>query len=261
MRDRRTIHVEDILAAEAEFPETRLAARRLGARARTMLADAAAAREACRSGVINISRGPEARPLSAKQIALARRRSPTRRSSRSRTCGCSRSCRRRTARSRRPTRADRDPRAADGDQRDPAGDLELADRHATGDGSHRRERGYGCASATFGAIFGIDGELSHLVAHHDSPPESLRDPASEVPACGSIAESMSGAGHPRARGSPRPRRPRRIREFRRRTSQRRSDRRPAMLAVPLLREGSAHRRRSSSGAPRSAPSPRSRSSC
>jgi GAF domain-containing protein len=67
--DRRTIHVEDILAAEAEFPTTVSRMRETGATIRTMLATPLL-REGTPLGVITISRGPEVLPFSAKQIAL-----------------------------------------------------------------------------------------------------------------------------------------------------------------------------------------------
>ena len=67
--DRRTIHVEDIMAAEAEFPETVSRVRRVGFASRTMLATPLL-REGTPLGVIMIARGPEARPFSPKQIAL-----------------------------------------------------------------------------------------------------------------------------------------------------------------------------------------------
>ena len=67
--DRRTIHVEDILAAEAEFPTTVSRIRETGATIRTMLATPLL-REGTPLGVITISRGPEVHPFSAKQIAL-----------------------------------------------------------------------------------------------------------------------------------------------------------------------------------------------
>ena len=67
--DRRTIHVEDIMAAEAEFPETVSRMRQAGSLARTMLATPLL-REGTPLGVIFINRGPEAHPFSAKQIAL-----------------------------------------------------------------------------------------------------------------------------------------------------------------------------------------------
>ena len=67
--DRRTIHVEDILAAEAEFPTTVSRMRETGATIRTMLATPLL-REGTPLGVITITRGPEVLPFSAKQIAL-----------------------------------------------------------------------------------------------------------------------------------------------------------------------------------------------
>ena len=67
--DRRTIHVEDILAAEAEFPETVSRIRQTGSAIRTMLATPLL-REGTPLGVIVDPRGPEVQPFSAKQIAL-----------------------------------------------------------------------------------------------------------------------------------------------------------------------------------------------
>jgi GAF domain-containing protein len=67
--DRRTIHVEDILAAEAEFPDTVSSMRQAGSNIRTMLATPML-REGTPLGVIFVSRGPEVHPFSAKQIAL-----------------------------------------------------------------------------------------------------------------------------------------------------------------------------------------------
>ena len=67
--DRRTIHVEDIMAAEAEFPVTVSTNRRAGSLSRTMLATPLL-REGTPLGAILIARGPEPHPFSAKQIAL-----------------------------------------------------------------------------------------------------------------------------------------------------------------------------------------------
>jgi GAF domain-containing protein len=67
--DRRTIHVEDLMAAEAEFPGTVARVRQWGAAARTMLATPLM-REGTLLGYIHISRGPTVQPFSAKQIAL-----------------------------------------------------------------------------------------------------------------------------------------------------------------------------------------------
>ena len=92
VRDRRTIHVEDILAAEAEFPDTVSRMRRAGALTRTMLATPLL-REGTPLGVIFINRGPEPIP-SRPSRSRSSRPSPTRRSSPSRTSGCSRSWRR-----------------------------------------------------------------------------------------------------------------------------------------------------------------------
>ena len=67
--DRRTIHVEDLVAAEAEFPDTVSSMKQAGSNIRTGLATPLL-REGTPLGVIIISRGPEVQPLSAKQIAL-----------------------------------------------------------------------------------------------------------------------------------------------------------------------------------------------
>jgi signal transduction histidine kinase len=67
--DRRTIHVEDILAAEAEFPMSVTRLRQAGALVRTGVATPLL-REGTPLGVITIMRGPEVQPFSIKQIAL-----------------------------------------------------------------------------------------------------------------------------------------------------------------------------------------------
>jgi GAF domain-containing protein len=67
--DRRTIHVEDVRAAEAEFPKTVSRMRPAGSDIRTMLATPLV-REGTPLGVIFIHRGPDVHPFSAKQIAL-----------------------------------------------------------------------------------------------------------------------------------------------------------------------------------------------
>jgi two-component system NtrC family sensor kinase len=67
--DRRTIHVEDIRAAEAEFPVTVSRLRQRGSDIRTMVATPLL-REGTPLGVIYVNRGPEPNPFSAKQIAL-----------------------------------------------------------------------------------------------------------------------------------------------------------------------------------------------
>jgi GAF domain-containing protein len=68
VRDRRTIHVEDILAAEAEFPATLSRLRRVGSATRTVVGTPLL-REGTPLGVIFIIRA-EVHPFSAKQIAL-----------------------------------------------------------------------------------------------------------------------------------------------------------------------------------------------
>ena len=68
VRDRRTIHVKDILAAEAEFPETVSRMRQAGAPTHTMLGTPLL-REDTPLGVIFVARG-QVHPFSAKQIAL-----------------------------------------------------------------------------------------------------------------------------------------------------------------------------------------------
>jgi two-component system, NtrC family, sensor kinase len=67
--DRRTIHVEDIRAAEAEFPDTVARHRQTRSAVRTILATPLL-REGIPLGVLFINRGPEPNPFSAKQIAL-----------------------------------------------------------------------------------------------------------------------------------------------------------------------------------------------
>jgi GAF domain-containing protein len=67
--DRRTIHVEDTMAAEAEFPDSVSLNRQAGSPTRTMLATPLL-REGVALGAIVISRGPDVHPFSAKQIAL-----------------------------------------------------------------------------------------------------------------------------------------------------------------------------------------------
>ena len=67
--ERRTIHVEDILAAETEFPVSVARLRQTGAYVRTGVATPLL-REGTPLGVIIITRGPEVHPFLAKQIAL-----------------------------------------------------------------------------------------------------------------------------------------------------------------------------------------------
>jgi two-component system, NtrC family, sensor kinase len=69
IHDRRTIHVEDILAAETEFPVTVSRGRAGGSTVRTMAATPLL-RGGIPVGVLYINRGPEPNPFSAKQIAL-----------------------------------------------------------------------------------------------------------------------------------------------------------------------------------------------
>jgi two-component system, NtrC family, sensor kinase len=69
VRDRRTIHIEDLMAVEAEFPITVARNRQAGSLTRTILATPLL-REGTALGVIFIARGPETKPFSAKQIGL-----------------------------------------------------------------------------------------------------------------------------------------------------------------------------------------------
>ena len=69
IHDRRTIHVKDILAAEAEFPATVSRGKAGGSTVRTMAATPLL-REGRPLGVLYINRGPEPNPFSGKQIAL-----------------------------------------------------------------------------------------------------------------------------------------------------------------------------------------------
>ena len=117
--DRRTIHVEDIMAAEAEFPETvsRIEAGRV--RHRTLLATPLL-REGTPLGVIFINRGPEVQPFTAKQIALLETFADQA------VIAIENVRLFQELRDTEP-RADRVARAADGDGRDPARHLQLAD--------------------------------------------------------------------------------------------------------------------------------------
>ena len=67
--DRRTVHVEDLLTAQEEFPVTVSSHRQAGSPTRTILATPLL-REGTPLGVIYISRGPDVQPFSAKQITL-----------------------------------------------------------------------------------------------------------------------------------------------------------------------------------------------
>jgi signal transduction histidine kinase len=67
--DRRTVHVEDLLTAQDEFPVTVSSHRQAGSPTRTILATPLL-REGTPLGVIYISRGPEVQPFSTKQISL-----------------------------------------------------------------------------------------------------------------------------------------------------------------------------------------------
>ena len=69
VRDRRTIHAEDIAAVEQEFPVTVSRSRQAEAYIRTVLATPLL-REGTPLGVIFIIRGPEPHPFSTAQIAL-----------------------------------------------------------------------------------------------------------------------------------------------------------------------------------------------
>ena len=134
--DRRTIHVEDIMAAEAEFPETVSRTRQAGSLTRTMVATPLL-REGTPLGVIYISRGPEVHPFSAKQIALLETFA-NQAVIAIENVRLFKEWRRRTAPDAGPCAGDRGARAADGDERDPAGDRELADRCPAGVRHDRR---------------------------------------------------------------------------------------------------------------------------
>jgi signal transduction histidine kinase len=69
LSERRTIHVADIWAAEAEYPLTASRARGGMSTVRTM-AGTPLLREGAPLGVLFINRGPDVQPFSAKQIAL-----------------------------------------------------------------------------------------------------------------------------------------------------------------------------------------------
>src|SRR4030095_960676 len=65
----QTIHIEDMLAGEAEFPEAVSRIRQTGATGRTMLGTPLL-REGTPLGAIFVSRAPEVHPFSPKQITL-----------------------------------------------------------------------------------------------------------------------------------------------------------------------------------------------
>ena len=67
--ERRTIHVEDVMAMEAEFSDTVALQRQTGSPTRTLLSTPLL-REDTPLGVIVIARGPDVDPFSAKQVAL-----------------------------------------------------------------------------------------------------------------------------------------------------------------------------------------------
>ena len=132
--DRRTIHVEDMLddAADGVPGDAGPRAAQSQAAVRTMLATPLL-REGTPIGRHLSSRGAEVQPFTDKQIALAedlRRPGGDRHRERAAVHG---------ARGPEP-RADRGARAADGDRRDPAGHLQLADRSPAGDGRRGRKR-------------------------------------------------------------------------------------------------------------------------
>ena len=138
--DRRTIHVADIMAAEAEFPQAVSGNRQAGSFNRTMVATPLL-REGTPLGVIVITRGPEVHPFSATQIALLETFAEPgghRHRERAAVPGIGGE---EPLSDAGPCAGDRGAGAADGDERDPAGDRELADRCPAGLRHDRRQRG------------------------------------------------------------------------------------------------------------------------
>ena len=138
VRDRRTIHVEDIMAAEAEFPETVSRMRQRGSARPDIAGDAAAARGRAAGRYLHQSgaRGPALLGQADRAPRDLRQSGRDRHRERPAVHGTQEKNRAIT----RPMPGDRVPRAADGDGRDPAGDRELADRPPAGAGRHGPER-------------------------------------------------------------------------------------------------------------------------
>ena len=110
------------------------------------------------------------RAVSRTTRSRCSRPSPTRRSSPSRTCACSRSWE-------PQSRPHRGAGAADGDQRDPARDQPVADGRAAGLRYDRGGRTASCAVPVSANVFTLDGELIHMAAFANVTSGSSRCPA------------------------------------------------------------------------------------
>ena len=181
------------------------------------------------------------------------RPSPTRPSSPSRTSACSRS-------SRPQPRPHRDPRAADGDGRDPARHLELADRRPARLRHDRRRAPSGCATRSSARRL----PLRRRPAPLRRPPRAARPegveavgapfpmaPAEAAAAARAILSGVVDHVPDVAGGSRLP-----VSASVARTADFRS-----MLAVPMVREGQSDRRHHRRRARRPDRSPTARSSC
>ena len=177
--DRRTIHVEDIQAAEAEFPATISRMREAGSLTRTLLATPLL-REGTPLGVIVISRGPEVHPFSAKQIALLETFA-------NQAVIAIENVRLFTElqeKNRALTKAHAQVTEALDQQTATSEILRVISSSPT-DVQPVFDAIVGSAvrlcEARYGAVFSFDGQLVHLVAHHNFADEWLEDIRKEYP--------------------------------------------------------------------------------
>ena len=153
--DGRTIHVADLSAEATEYP---VGAASRGPTARALVT--LPMREGVPLGAMMV-RCDEVRPFTDKQIELARDlRRPGGHRHRERAPVQELEARNRELRG---------AGAADGDRRDPAGHLELADGRPADVRRDRRERG-SPVRRNEGTVFQFDGSLIHMVAHHGDGP-------------------------------------------------------------------------------------------
>ena len=95
-------------------------------------------------------------------------------------------------------RPDRGAGAADGDQRDPAGHRQLADRRPAGVRHDRRERRCGCARRTSASVVRFDGELFRTWSRTACSPEGV-EALRAISRCGRTRRATHRPGHARAR--------------------------------------------------------------
>ena len=150
-------------------------------------------------------------------------------------------------------RADRGARAADGHQRDPAGD-QPARRPIVQPvfDTIARERRAAVRGASSASIFRFDGELLHGRAPSSCAAGARRAARREYPIAPGRGPS-SARGDPRARGRPHRRRRGADPEYADRASIARAGLPDACSACPMLREGDADRRDHRHRRPRSGP--------